>query len=201
MINKIIAFTLVSMLSTGNMYPRTMVVTEVNTVANTVELTDFTGHTWEMVGTEDWMTGDICACIMHTNGTEGIEDDIIVSARYNGFMTATVDRIENDYAVIEVGSQMVDVPVEDFNNPITEGTKLPISTATGSFEWLDGNDWYQFKSYDDTVWWALTTEDMGFVPEANKTYTLLYYDNGTTDCTECSECECEVYDDIFLTIK
>ena len=118
--------------------------------------------------------------------------------------TATVDRIENDYAVVEVGTQMVDIPTEDFNNPIAEGNKIPVSIAVGSFEWFDGNDWYQFKSYDDTVWWALTTEDIGFVPEANKTYTLMYYDNGTTDCIECAEeldCECEVYDDIFLAIK
>lgn len=118
--------------------------------------------------------------------------------------TATVDRIENDYAVVEVGTQMVDIPTEDFNNPIAEGNKIPVSIAVGSFEWFDGNDWYQFKSYDDTVWWALTTEDIGFVPEANKTYILLYNDNGTTDCTECAEefeCECEVYDDIFLAVK
>lgn len=116
---------------------------------------------------------------------------------------ATVDRIEENYAVVEVGNKMVDIEVEDFNNPITEGNEISISMAIGSFEWLDGRNWYQFKSYDDTVWWALATEDIGFVPEANKTYMLLYYDNGTTDCTECPkefECECEVYDDIFLAV-
>jgi hypothetical protein len=117
---------------------------------------------------------------------------------------AIVDRIEGDYAVVEVGNETIDIAVEDFNNPIAEGNELPISMTIGSFEWLDGNDWYQFKSYDDTVWWALTTKDIGFVPEANKTYVLMYYDNDTTDCTECAEeleCECEVYDDIFLGIK
>jgi hypothetical protein len=117
---------------------------------------------------------------------------------------ATVDRIEGNYAVVEVGNEMVDIEVKDFNNPVAEGNQFPISIAIGSFEWLDGEDWYQFKSYDDTIWWALTTKEIGFVPEANKTYALLYYDNGTTDCTECAEefdCECEVYDDIFLTIK
>lgn len=117
---------------------------------------------------------------------------------------ATVDRIEENYAVIEVGNQMVNVELEDFNNPVAEGNKIPVSVAVGRFEWLDGNDWYQFKSYDDAVWWALTAEGIGFVPERNKTYVLMYYDNGTTDCTECAEefeCECEVYDDIFLAIK
>lgn len=117
---------------------------------------------------------------------------------------ATVDRIENDYAVVEVGNKTVNIVVEDFNNPIAEGDKIKISTTIGSFEWLDGSDWYQFKSYDDTIWWELTTDDIGFTPKANKTYTLLYYDNGTTDCTECAEgfeCECEVYDDLFLAVK
>ncbi len=121
---------------------------------------------------------------------------------------ATVDRIEdNNIAVIEVyhngKSQVVDIPTEDFNKTIAEGEKISVSIAVGTFEWLDGNDWYQFKSYDNTVWWALTTDDIGFVPDSNKTYTLLYHDNGTTDCTECDEkyeCECEVYDDVFLAI-
>lgn len=117
---------------------------------------------------------------------------------------ATVDRIEGNYAVVEVGNEMVNIEVEDFNYPIAEGKQFPISTAIGSFEWLDGRNWYQFKSYDNTVWWALTTDSIGFVPEANKTYILTYYNNGTTDCTECAEefeCECEVYDDIFIAVK
>lgn len=120
----------------------------------------------------------------------------------------TIDRIEdNDIAVVEISYKdqikMADVPTEDFNEEIKEGTKISASATVGSFEWLDGEDWYQFKSHDNTVWWALTTEDIGFTPEENKTYTLIYYDNDTTDCTECNEtleCECEIYDDIFLTI-
>lgn len=85
------------------------------------------------------------------------------------------------------------------------------SEAIGSFHWthndIYGNKYYQFKSYDDTVWWALTEEEMGFIPEANKTYTLTYYDNDTTienkpcDCPPEYYCECEVYDDIFVAIR
>ena len=70
----------------ANLYPRTMIVTEVNTSADTVELTDFTGHTWELNGVEDWIIGDICACIMNSNGTEAIEDDTIVDIKYNGYI-------------------------------------------------------------------------------------------------------------------
>ena len=120
----------------------------------------------------------------------------------------TIDRIEdNNIAVVEIyykdNIKMADVPAEDFNEKIKEGTKISASVAVGSFEGFDGDNWYQFKSYDNTVWWALTTEDIGFTPEQNKTYTLIYYDNGTTDCTACDEsleCECEVYDDILLAI-
>ena len=121
--------------------------------------------------------------------------------------TATVDRIEGNYAVVEVGNKTVNIEVEDFNNPIAEGSKISTSKAVGSFgegfKDLDGKTYYQFKSYDDTVWWALTAEEMDLTPEANKTYTLVYYNNNTTECLECAEefdCECEVYDDIFLTI-
>ena len=67
--------------------------------------------------------------------------------------------------------------------------------------------YYQFRSNDDTVWWALTATEMGFIPETNTEYTLTYNDNGSTkankpcDCAPEFECECEVYDDIFITIK
>lgn len=124
----------------------------------------------------------------------------------------TVDRIEdNNMAVIEVCFQnhikMVDVPMEDFNNPIADDDKIEATAIMGSFPsiFIDTEEttYYQFKSYDDSVWWLLTAEEIGFEPEEDKPYTLIYNNNGTTDCTECAEefdCECELYDDIFLAI-
>ena len=122
---------------------------------------------------------------------------------------ATVDRIEdNNIVVLEVYHQRhihsIDVSAEEFNEKVAEGDKLPLTVIEGSIEWLDGDDWYQFISYDNTVWWTLDTETIGFVPDADASYTLFYYDNGTTDCTDCPEeyeCECEIYDDIFLGLK
>ena len=122
---------------------------------------------------------------------------------------ATIDRIEdNNIVVLEVYHKgdihTIDVSADAFNKQVTDGEKIPLSVANGSIEWLDGNDWYQFISYDNTVWWTLNTETLGFVPDADKTYTLFYYDNGTTDCTECPkeyDCECEVYDDILLGVR
>lgn len=72
--------------TTEEIYPRTMVVSEIDAESDIVTLTDSTGHMWEFYGVEDWEVGDICSCIMDTNGTENITDDIIVDARYNGRM-------------------------------------------------------------------------------------------------------------------
>ena len=125
--------------------------------------------------------------------------------------TMVVDRIEGDYAVIEVthGDELImaDIPTEDFNNPIAEGNKIFVSKIRGefasAFEDVDGQMYYHFKSYDDSVWWVLTAKEIGFTPDIDKKYTLTYYNNGTIYCDECPrefDCDCEVYDDIFLAV-
>ena len=131
---------------------------------------------------------------------------IIISTLMLSSTTATIDGIENGIASIEVCHReelkMAYVPTEDFLVPLSEGIKMSICSTEGKFTWAEGNH-YQFKSDDNTVWWALTSEELGFVPEENKRYTLVYHNNDTTDCTECPkefECECEVYDDVFLAM-
>lgn len=88
---------------------------------------------------------------------------------------------------------------------------------------------YQFRSDDGKVRWSLTEEEIGFIPDtlqelierdifcAGKSISslseivwdeyILVYDNcGTTsenklcDCLPEYECECEVYDDEFITL-
>lgn len=76
--------TTISANTTEEIYPRTMVVSEINTKSDTVVLTDNTGNVWEFYGVEDWQVGDICSCIMDTNGTENITDDAIIDVRYDG---------------------------------------------------------------------------------------------------------------------
>lgn len=81
----------------------------------------------------------------------------------------------------------------------------------GSYEATDNNGitdtYYQFKANDGSVWWALTENQMGFIPDDNTEYTLTYDNNGTTkankpcDCARKYECECEVYDDEFVGIR
>lgn len=80
----IILHCIVSLYVSKKLYPRTMIVSEINTKSDTVILTDSVGFVWEFRGIEDWQVGDICSCIMDTNGTENIEDDIIRNTKYNG---------------------------------------------------------------------------------------------------------------------
>ena len=138
-------------------------------------------------------------------------------------ITAEVDRTEdNDMAVtlvyVDRGYRedyyQFDIPQEDYNERKADGEDLKVDVAIGKFyggfkayDYL-GNEhtYYQFRSNDNEVWWALTEEDMGFNPDMNNEYILAYYDNGTTkenkpcDCAEEEECECELYDDIFLGV-
>ena len=65
-------------------YPQTMVVVGIEN--DTVIIEDFNGFQFQFDGAEDWMVGDICSCIMRTNGTETIVDDEIVDTRYSGYI-------------------------------------------------------------------------------------------------------------------
>lgn len=75
------------------------------------------------------------------------------------------------------------------------GAPIDCTNADGATETL-----YQFRSYDNEVWWLLTAEEIGCVPSEGKTYNLKYDDKGTTSCTH-SDCECYLYDDVFLGIS
>ena len=83
-----------------------------------------------------------------------------------------------------------------------------VSEVVGQFyDKFEANEttYYHFKANDDSVWWQLTAEEIGFIPKANETYTLVYDNNGTTKankpCNCVVECECDVYDDIFLGVQ
>lgn len=98
----------------------------------------------------------------------------------------------------------------DFNIPVKLSEEIPTQKTQGKFgcdfEDLNGETYYQFKSNDNSEWWALTETEIGFKPSTEQEYVLLYCNNGTTkqnkacDCLPEWECECEVYDDVFLGI-
>lgn len=133
---------------------------------------------------------------------------------------AQIDRIEDNNIAIasvyinETDYITVDIPQEDFKNPKKELDKINICKAKGkfynSYPMTDNNGktniYYQFKSNDSEVWWILTEDDIGYIPNKNIEYTLFYYNNETTkynkpcNCLPEYECECELYDDIFIFI-
>ncbi len=71
-----------------SLYPKTMIVTEINTTEDYVVCEDYTGNLWSFDGVEDWQEGDICSAIMWGKGTAEVIDDEIVMARYNGNVNA-----------------------------------------------------------------------------------------------------------------
>lgn len=67
-------------------YPKTMVVIAVDDYEDLVTVRDYCGFEWQFWGSSDWQPGDICSCIMNTEGTASIFDDSIQDCRYNGTM-------------------------------------------------------------------------------------------------------------------
>ena len=132
--------------------------------------------------------------------------------------SAIVDRLkDNNFAVVEIayGNEVktVDVPAELFNYEVKQSQRIDFQTIYGKFyntiEAIHNGKnetLYQFKSFDNSVYWLLSEAEIGFIPKNNKTYVLMYCDNGTTaenktcGCPAEYECECELYDDIFLGI-
>lgn len=66
----------------GLIYPATMQVTDVSNDLVTMETA--TGFVYQMHA-DDYNNGDLVSCIMFSNGTTDITDDIILAARYSGF--------------------------------------------------------------------------------------------------------------------
>ena len=73
-------------------YPTTTIISNVCEVEVETEkkyqliLEDFNGNKWSYISEDgDCFKGDIMSLIMCDNGTEDIEDDIIIYARYSGY--------------------------------------------------------------------------------------------------------------------
>ena len=64
-------------------YPTTMEVIHID--GDDLYLMNAAGHVYVMEGVEDYEVGDLVSLIMFSNDTPGIEDDIIISARYSGY--------------------------------------------------------------------------------------------------------------------
>lgn len=64
------------------LYSKLFVVTETDSISDTVWLTDCNGNSWGWLGIEDIEVGDYYSAVMNDNGTTEIKDDFIVSLRY-----------------------------------------------------------------------------------------------------------------------
>lgn len=72
---------------TNNFHSRVAMVTEIDNENNIITVTCGNGNMFSFYNVcEDWMCGDLCSLIMYDNGTEIVYDDMIVSARYGGYL-------------------------------------------------------------------------------------------------------------------
>ena len=75
----------------ASLYPRSTVVTFVDTITDIVMCEDTVGEVWEFYGCNDWAEGDICTLLMENTGkADSIYDDTIIRTVHNG----TVDDYE-----------------------------------------------------------------------------------------------------------
>lgn len=65
-------------------YPMAVTVVDVSEALDTVTVEDSNKNLWQFHGVEDYMVGDVVACIVDTNGTPEIKDDVIIQTRYSG---------------------------------------------------------------------------------------------------------------------
>lgn len=73
--------------TTGNNYPETLYVIDIDETQDTVLCRTFSGMLYEFDGVEDWQVNDIVSAIMNDNGTtETIIDDYFVDIRYSGWI-------------------------------------------------------------------------------------------------------------------
>lgn len=75
--------TIAAIIAAGLIYPTTMQVTDIS--SDVVTLETATGFVYQFTGAEDYCENDLVSCIMFSNGTTNITDDIILTARYSGF--------------------------------------------------------------------------------------------------------------------
>lgn len=75
--------TIAAVIAAGLIYPATMIVTDVS--GDLVTMETATGFVYQMQA-DDYEKGDLVSLVMFSNGTTDITDDIILAARYSGFI-------------------------------------------------------------------------------------------------------------------
>ena len=70
----------------GELYPTTVKIINVDVENDYVDAVDANDNIWSWYGVEDWEVDDLASLIMYDNQTPEIKDDIIVSAKYSGYV-------------------------------------------------------------------------------------------------------------------
>lgn len=84
--NKMFVLWLLGLLSTQNIiYPQSGIVTNVDYKNNIVTFQTFSGIEYQFNDCDDWIINDCVSCIMFTNYTDNVYDDIIIKYEYDGY--------------------------------------------------------------------------------------------------------------------
>ena len=75
-------YTAITAKTETNVYPLLTTITEVDRDKDLVTVEDNNGFIWQFEGADDWEEGDLCNCLMDSQGTEKIFDDEIIMTRY-----------------------------------------------------------------------------------------------------------------------
>ena len=99
--NLLILIAMVMSLGTtnGNIYPECGIITEIDEEIVTIEVAN--GNLFQFEGAEDYEPGDLVAVTFYDNGTETVEDDIILDTKYAGyteiFEEIALETVEHEY--------------------------------------------------------------------------------------------------------
>lgn len=140
-------------------YAITTVVSDVS--ESTITTVDFNGNVFMFADdNEDWVVGDYCSMIMDNNGTEVIYDDIIISARYSGFLDGHFGYDKNGNEIISSvrTREIVYVPVTqtvvDYIEVSSETIYIDATEEQLEDAFTDGYNQGNCDGYADGYWQA-----------------------------------------------
>lgn len=76
---------IIALVTTFGLSPLTAKVVDLDRSTDTVTIETSTGILYQFYGCEDYCMGDYVSAIVWRNGTEGVTDDVIISAHYAGY--------------------------------------------------------------------------------------------------------------------
>lgn len=69
-----------------DIYPETAIIMKTDLEADLVTVQTLNGNCFQFYGVEDYQAGDIVSMVMDSGSTPEVEDDIILSVKYSGYI-------------------------------------------------------------------------------------------------------------------